>query len=81
LVANAMRSLRHCDRAPLIRLILYKSVFYWAIVFVARLLEHWIRFWLVEHHPIGTFLPHMAYIRLASLHSDPALDIRSVPDL
>ena len=60
LVANAMRSIRHYDRAPLIRPILYKSVFYWAIVFVARLLEHWIRFWLVEHHPLGTFLPHRA---------------------
>jgi hypothetical protein len=23
------------------------------------LLEHWIRFWLIEHHPLGTFLPHM----------------------
>jgi hypothetical protein len=33
--------------------------FYWGVVFVARLLEHWIRFWLVEHHPLGTFLPHM----------------------
>jgi hypothetical protein len=59
LVANAMRSLRRYDRAPLIRPILFKTVFYWAIVFVARLLEHWIRFWLVEHHPLGTFLPHM----------------------
>jgi hypothetical protein len=59
LVANAMRSLRRYDRAPLIRPILFKTVFYWAIVFVARLLEHWIRFRLVEHHPLGTFLPHM----------------------
>jgi hypothetical protein len=59
LVANAMRSLRRYDRAPLIRPILYKTAFYWAIVFIARLLEHWIRFWLVEHHPLGTFLPHM----------------------
>jgi hypothetical protein len=59
LVANAMRSIRRYDRAPLIRPILFKSVFYWAIVFVARLLEHWIRFWLVEHHPLGTFVPHM----------------------
>jgi hypothetical protein len=59
LVANAMRSLRRYDRAPLIRPILFKTVFYWAIVFLARLLEHWIRFWLVEHHPLGTFLPHM----------------------
>jgi hypothetical protein len=59
LVANAMRSIRHYNRAPLIRPILFKTVFYWAIVFVARLLEHWIRFSLVEHHPLGTFLPHM----------------------
>jgi hypothetical protein len=59
LVANAMRSIRRYDRALLIRPILFKTVFYWAIVFVARLLEHWIRFWLVEHHPLGTFLPHM----------------------
>jgi hypothetical protein len=59
LVANATRSIRHFDRAPLMRPILYKSVFYWAVVFIARLLEHWIRFWLVEHHPLGTFLPHM----------------------
>jgi len=59
LVANATRSIRRYDRAPLIRPILFKTVFYWAAVLVARLLEHWIRFWLVEHHPLGTFLPHM----------------------
>jgi hypothetical protein len=59
LVANAMRSIRRQDRAPLIRPILFKTIFYWGIVFVARLLEHWIRFLLVEHHPLGTFLPHM----------------------
>jgi hypothetical protein len=59
LVANAMRSIRHYDRAPLIRPILFKALFYWAIVFIARLLEHWIKYWLVEHHPLGTFVPHM----------------------
>jgi hypothetical protein len=59
LVANAMRSIRRYDRAPLIRPILSKTVFYWAAVFVARLLEHWIKYWLVEHHPLGTFVPHM----------------------
>jgi hypothetical protein len=59
LVANAMRSIRHYDRAPLIRPILFKTVFYWAVVFVARLLEHFIKFWLVEHHPLGSFVPHM----------------------
>src|SRR6516165_9238258 len=59
LVANAMQSIRRYNRAPLIRPILFKTVFYWAVVLVARLLEHWIRFWLVEHHPLGTFLPYM----------------------
>jgi hypothetical protein len=59
LIANATRSIRRYDRAPLMRPILFKAAFYWAVVFVARLVEHWIRFWLVEHHPLGTFLPHM----------------------
>jgi len=59
LVANALRTIRLYDRAPLIRPILYKSTFYWVIVFIARLLEEWIRFWLIEHHSLGTFLPHM----------------------
>jgi len=60
LVANAMAVLRRYDRAPLIQPILFKTVFYWAIVFIARLLEHFIRFWLIEHHPISDFVPHMA---------------------
>src|SRR3974390_2727937 len=59
LVATATQSIRRYDRAPLIRPILFKAAFYWAFVLVARLLEHWIRFWLVEHHPLGTFLPYM----------------------
>jgi hypothetical protein len=59
LVANAMRAIRRYDRAPLIRPILFKTAFYWSIVFVARLLEHFIKYWLVEHHPLGTFLQHM----------------------
>jgi hypothetical protein len=59
LVANAMRAIRRYERAPLIRPILFKTVFYWTIVFVARLLEHFIKYWLVEHHSLGTFLPHM----------------------
>jgi hypothetical protein len=27
--------------------------------FIARLLEHFVRFWLIEHNPVGSFLPHM----------------------
>jgi hypothetical protein len=59
LVASAMRSIRRYDRAPLVRPILFKTLFYWVAVFAARLLEHWIKYWLAEHHPLGTFLPHM----------------------
>jgi hypothetical protein len=58
LVANAMSAIRRYDRAPLIRPILFKSVFYWAVVFIARLLEHWMKFSLAEHRWFGVFLPH-----------------------
>ena len=44
---------------PLIQPILFKTAVYWVIVFVARLLEHFVRFCLVEHNPVGDFLPHM----------------------
>jgi len=82
LVANAMAVLRRYDRAPLIQPILFKTVFYWAIVFIARLLEHFIRFWLIEHNQVSDFLPHMiATLLLASLRRDPDLDIGPVPDL
>ena len=47
------RSICRYDRAPLIRPILFKAACYWAVMFVARLLEHWNRFWLIEHHPLG----------------------------
>jgi len=59
LVTNAMPLLRRYDRGPLIQPILFRTVAYWAVVFVARLLEHFIRFWLIEHNPLGSFLPHM----------------------
>jgi hypothetical protein len=59
LVANAMSLLRRYDRGPLIRPILFKTIVYWAVVFAARLLEEFVRFWLVEHHALGSFLPHL----------------------
>jgi hypothetical protein len=59
LVTNAMPFLRRYDRAPLIRPILFKTIVYWAVVFLARLLEHFVRFWLIEHNPVGDFLRHM----------------------
>jgi hypothetical protein len=59
LVTNALPFLRRYDRAPLIQPILFKTVVYWAVVFLARLLEHFVRFWLIEHNPPGDFLSHM----------------------
>ena len=44
LVANKMSLLRRYDRAPLIQPILYKTAFYWVIVFLARLLERFVHF-------------------------------------
>src|SRR5215469_15351067 len=73
LVANAMSLLRRYDRAPLIQPILFKTLVYWAVVFVARLLEHFIRFWLGEHHPVREFLPHM--ISTFSWHRFAAIQI------
>jgi hypothetical protein len=59
LITNAMPVLRRYDRGPLIQPILFKTVVYWAVVFIARLLEHFVRFWLIDHNPVGDFLPHM----------------------
>ena len=59
LVADEMPFLGRYDRAPLIQPILFKTVVYWAFVFIARLLEAFIRFWLVEHHPVRDFLQHL----------------------
>ena len=58
LVANAMPAIRRYDRAPLIRPILFKTVFYWAAVFIVRLLEHWIRYRFGGEYVFGGFVPH-----------------------
>jgi hypothetical protein len=46
LVANALPFLSRFDRAPMIRPVLFKTVIYWAVVFVARLLEQVVEFWI-----------------------------------
>ncbi len=73
LVTNAMPLLRRYDRAPLIQPILFKTIVYWAVVFIARLLEHFVRFWLIEQNPLGDFLPHM--IATFSWHRFAAIQI------
>jgi hypothetical protein len=61
LVANAMPFLRRYDRAPLIQPILFKTLVYWAVVSLVRLLERFVRFWIVEHNQIGggRFVQHV----------------------
>lgn len=59
LVANHMPLLRRYDRAPLIQPILFKTAFYWVIVFFARLLERLVHFSIVERNPLGEFFPYL----------------------
>ena len=58
LVANAMPVIRHFDRAPLVRPILFKTIFYSVAVFIVRLLEHWIEYLLSKDYVFGGFLRH-----------------------
>jgi hypothetical protein len=59
LVANAMPLLRRYDRAPLIRPILFKTAFYWVIVFLARLLERFVHFSVLERNLPGDFFSYL----------------------
>src|SRR5215472_23864 len=59
LVANAMPYVRRYDRAPLIQPILFKTVFYWVIAFLARLLERFAHFSVIERNPPGDFVPYL----------------------
>jgi hypothetical protein len=54
LVADKIPLLRRYDRAPLIQPILFKTVFYWVIVFFVRLLERFVHF-LFEGNAPGDF--------------------------
>jgi hypothetical protein len=56
LIANKIPLLRRYDRAALIRPILFKTAFYWVMVFLARLLERFVHFSVLEHNlPTGFF--------------------------
>ncbi len=58
LVANKVPLLRRYDRAPLIQPILFKTVFYWVIVFLVRLLERFVHFLFEGNAPkdFGSYL-------------------------
>lgn len=53
LVANTLPFLHRFDAAPLVWPILFKTFIYWACVFIARLLEELVRFWITEGHVAG----------------------------
>ena len=59
LTANAMPFLKLFDRAPLIQPILFKTVVYWVAVFLARLLERFVHFSLIEGNWPGDFGPYL----------------------
>jgi len=59
LVANKMPFLRRYDNAPLIRPILFKTLVYWAFVFIARMLES-ILHYVVAEGQIAGLMTHIA---------------------
>jgi hypothetical protein len=58
-IANATSLIRRYDRAPLIRPILFKTVFYWAAVFIGRLIEHWVGYIFSKDYQLGGFVRHL----------------------
>jgi hypothetical protein len=60
LVANNLPIIRLLDRAPLIQPILFKTLVYWVVVFIARLLERFVHFVIIEGHWPGQFGTHLA---------------------
>ena len=59
LVANKISLVRLYDRAPLVQPILFKTTFYWIVVFFARLLERFVHFLLEGNAPID-FFPYLS---------------------
>jgi hypothetical protein len=59
LLANKIPLLRRYDRAALIRPILFKTAFYWVMVFLARLLERFVHFSVLEHNQPTDFFRYL----------------------
>jgi hypothetical protein len=53
LVANALPFLRHFDKAPMIRPVLFKTIVYWAVVFLVRFLEKLVEYLFAGGTPSG----------------------------
>jgi hypothetical protein len=59
ITANAMPFLKLFDRAPLIQPILFKTAIYWVAVFIARLAERFVHFWLIDSNPQSDFVAYL----------------------
>jgi hypothetical protein len=59
LIANAMRFLRRFDTAPLIQPVLFKTIGYWAVVFLVRFLEKLVEY-LVAGGAVGGIPEYVA---------------------
>ena len=53
LVANAMPFLRRFDTAPMIQPVLFKTIVYWAVVFLVRFLEKLVEYLFAGGTPAG----------------------------
>jgi hypothetical protein len=60
-VANNLPLIRRYDRAPLIQPILFKTGVYRVIVFLARLLERFVHFSVIEHNRVGNFPSYLVF--------------------
>jgi hypothetical protein len=58
LVANAMPFLRRFDSAPMIQSVLFKTLVYWAVVFLVRFLEKLVEYFFAG----GTFMGIPEYV-------------------
>jgi hypothetical protein len=58
LVADVLPFIRRFDTAPMVWRVLFKAVVYWAVVFLARLLEALIEYW-IHGGVFGGFLAHV----------------------
>ena len=61
LVANHVSIIRRYDRAPLLQPILFKTGVYWIIVFLARLLERFVHFSVVDRNAPSDFLSYLIF--------------------
>lgn len=71
LVANALPFMKWLDDATMIATVVYKAAVYWAVVFVARLLEALVGYWVGGHAKLFGFpqyvLEHFAWGRFAMI--------------